>query len=61
VPHDHQPVDFGAIRRIELGQRRFGTPDDPHLGAENLAFDGVVGDLAVLRVEHGHRHRRILG
>ena len=57
VPHDHQPVDLGAILRVELEQGLFGAPNDAHLGAEDLVLEAEIRDLTVFGVEHGDGHR----
>ena len=61
MSHDHQPVDLGAIGRVEFGERGFGATDDLHLGAEDFALDALVRDLAILGIHHRDRHLDSLG
>ena len=53
---DHQPVGLGAIGVGQLRQRRRIALDDPHIGAEDLAFE-VVRLLAGFGIENGNRHQ----
>jgi hypothetical protein len=59
MAHDHQTVDGGAVRRVELCQPLLGAPDEPHLGTEDLPFQLQVGNLPVFRIKHGDGHRRL--
>jgi len=56
ITHDHQPVGFGALGGVELGQGLGRASQDAHFGSKNLAFEIIVRDLPFLGVEHGHRH-----
>src|SRR5207248_3006573 len=56
IAHDHQPVDFGAIGEVEIGEGLGLSPDQADFRTENPGFEAVIGDLPFLGVEHGHRH-----
>jgi len=58
--HDHQPIRRSAIGRVELGKARFCGADQPRIGPEDFVLEGEIGDLAILGVQHGHGHRRLL-
>ena len=56
IAHDHQPVDLGAIGRVEFGEgfglRRMMRTSGPKISRSRL----VIRDLPFLGVEHRHRH-----
>ena len=56
IAHDHQPVDFGAIGGVEVGEGFGVSPHELDFGTEDLGFQAVVRDLPFLGVEHGYRH-----
>ncbi len=56
IAHDHQPVDFGAVGGIEVGEGLGVSPHEADFGTEDLRFQAVVRDLPFLGVEHRYRH-----
>jgi len=56
IPHDHQPVDLGAVFGVEFGESFDLAPHYADFGPKDPGFETVVRDLPFLGVEHGHCH-----
>jgi hypothetical protein len=56
IAHDHQPIDLGAVGRVEVREGLDLAPHDTDFGTEDPGFEPVIRDLSFLGVEHGHRH-----
>jgi hypothetical protein len=55
-PHDHQPVDFGAVGGVEVSKGFDLAPHETDFGTKDPSFEAVLRDLPFLWVENGYKH-----